>query len=104
MTKRRTHTTRPIRRPIRRVERIQPLPKAKGENREQLYADKIRCQQTLRSEYTRKRTAKKMPDSCNMRATQICIVPTYLYPSKTVTSFILLLCVSRIFFSSQIMK
>ena len=53
-----------------------------------------------------KLTAKNMPDSFNMRATQICIVPiylrihqnkrrdiiyvTYLYPSKIVTSSMIL--------------
>ena len=31
-------------------------------------------------------TAKNMPDSCSMRATQICMVPTYLYPSNIGTS------------------
>lgn len=53
-----------------------------------------------------KLTAKKIPDSFNMRATQICIVPiyleihqnkrrdiidvTYMYPSKIVTSSMIL--------------
>ena len=31
-------------------------------------------------------TAKKMPDSFNMRATQICIVPTYLETNQNIKS------------------
>jgi hypothetical protein len=65
------------------VKGVQTLQEAYAQNGKQLRM-RVSTETALQAAHT----PKNIPDSRNIRATQICMVPTYLSPSNTVTSSI----------------
>ena len=73
------HLMRVVVLPVGSVQRIQALQEANPEKSEQLRRTVSGSQITSPNAGAQQLlTPKKIPDSLSMRATQICIVPTYL--------------------------